>query len=97
MTDAAQVRKDALVRQLHDLGKAYGTEVALTIVGTGRDTHVAVVEFHDPTVRDVGVAEATTQPDGTVVIDEVLLADEALEAVGHAILRALSKSVGPAM
>lgn len=94
MTDQAQERRDALVRQLHDLSKSLG-EISVTVVEAGLDTHMGVVEFHDPTCRDVVVAEAVTQPDGRIEIDEVWIPDEALETVGHAILRALAKNVGP--
>ncbi len=90
MTDQAQERKDALVRQLHDLGKTLG-EITVTVVEAGLDTHLSVVEFHDPSCRDVVVAEAVTQLDGRITIEEVWLPEEALEVVGHAILRALAK------
>jgi len=92
VSDQAQERKDALVRQLHDLGKELG-EISVTVVEAGLDTHMGVVEFHDPSCKDIVVAEATTQPDGRVSIEEVWIAEGALEIVGHAILRALAKDV----
>jgi hypothetical protein len=87
----AQARRDALIRQLHDLGKEFG-EISVTVFAAGLDTHMGVAEFHDPLCRDVVIAEATTQPDGQVAIEEIWVPTEALEAVGHAILRALAKS-----
>jgi len=90
MSDQAQERRDALVRQLHDLGKEFG-EISVTVAEAGLDTHLGVAEFHDPSCRDVVIAEAVTQPDGQIAIEEVWIPTEALEIVGHAVLRALAK------
>ena len=90
LADQPSGRRSALVRQLHDLGKEFG-EISVTVFAAGLDTHMGVVEFHDPLCRDVVLAEATTQPDGQVVIEEIWIPTEALETVGHAILRALAK------
>jgi hypothetical protein len=96
MTDASQVRRDALIRQLHDLGRIYESEVSVTVMESGIGTHMAIVEFHDPEIREVVIAEASTnEEDGSVLIDEVTIPAEGLEAVAHAILRAMAKDVGP--
>lgn len=86
MTDSDSLQKNAILKHLHDLGGGL-SEISVTILRQGDGDHVAVGEWKEPR-RAIVVVQATCV-EGAVILDEVWLEDQALEAAGHAILRAL--------
>lgn len=85
--DTDSIQKRAILKHLHDLGG--GSEVQVTILRQGDGDYVAIGEWKEP--RRAIVLVQSTCVEGAVVIDEVWLEDEALEAAGHAVLRALGR------
>lgn len=88
MTTPEQDRfqKDALIRHLHGLGANNETSIAITKDEDG--DHVAIAELNQ--ARAVVVAHATVV-ESVVLIDEIWLEGDALQAAGHAVIRALAR------